>query len=319
MTAVVLGLVAVVAAIVLVVVALADPRGADQRTMARLVTAHGEGGVTAGDERSGPRFREALLDLARRIAARSPVSARLALRLDRAGSTQSVEEWLVLVAGIVVGGTVLLSLLLGPVGGILLGVPLGLLGPHLYLSVATTRRRARFSDDLPDALQLVASGLATGYSLPQALDAVVTLGDGPISVEVGRALAQARLGTSVEDALATVAERMGSVDFEWIVMAIRIQRDVGGNLGEILLSVAATIRERSWLRRHVAALAAEGKLSGWILGGLPVALGGYMGLVQPDYIGRLFTQPLGLVMIGVGLVLLALGALWMRSIVRIEL
>ena len=323
---IVVGLLAILAAIALVVLALARPAPDDQKAVLDLVVAHGPNGVLhGGREGSGtvaaggpPGLRGALLGMAGALTARGSWGTRLAARLERAGSTRTPEGWLLLSAGTAAGGAVLLALLMGPVG-LFLGAVVGLLGPHLYLSGATSRRRARFATDLPDALQLVASGLTSGYSLTQALDAVVSLGEGPVAAEVGRALAQARLGTSVEDALEAVAQRLGSADLGWVVMAIRIQRQVGGNLSEVLLSVAATVRERGWLRRHVAALSAEGKLSGYILGGMPLALGAFMAVVRPDYVARFFSQPLGIVLLVVGAVLLALGALWMRAVVRIDL
>ena len=114
---------------------------------------------------------------------------------------------------------------------------------------------------LPDTLQLLAGSLAAGYSLPQAVDTVVRESDGPMAVELNRALVEARLGVPIEDALETVARRMNSVDFAWVVMAIRIQREVGGNLAEVLTNVAATMRERERLRRQVEVLSAEGRLS----------------------------------------------------------
>jgi tight adherence protein B len=123
----------------------------------------------------------------------------------------------------------------------------------------------------------------------------------------------------VEEALDDVADRLGSVDFRWTVMAIRVQREVGGNLAEVLLQVAETIRERGWLRRHVKALSAEGRLSGVILAALPVVVAGYMFLVRRDYVGVLITEPLGLVMLAAGVVMLGIGMLWMNKIAKVEL
>src|SRR5829696_782638 len=105
---------------------------------------------------------------------------------------------------------------------------------------------------------------------------------------------------------------MESVDFEWVVMAIRIQREVGGNLSELLNKVAETIREREYLQRQVKTLSAEGRLSVWILGGLPPAFTAYLALVNPSYVSPLFTEPLGLVMVVVMVVLLLGGVFWMK-------
>src|SRR5436305_14632687 len=112
--------------------------------------------------------------------------------------------------------------------------------------------------------------------------------------------------------------RRRSVDFDWVVMAIRIQREVGGNLAEVLTTVAATLRERERLRRQVRVLSAEGRLSGWILGGLPPLFFMYLLLVRRDYISTLWTDPIGIVLIVFLLVDLAIGILWMRKVVQVE-
>jgi tight adherence protein B len=122
----------------------------------------------------------------------------------------------------------------------------------------------------------------------------------------------------LEDALQGVADRMGSVDFAWVVMAIRIQREVGGNLAEVLTTVAATLRERERLRRQVQVLSAEGRLSAWILGGLPIVFALYLLLAQPDYLLPMVQNVLGWIMLGMGLILLIVGALWLRKVVKVE-
>ena len=327
---IVVGCIALAAALGLA--ALALPASADQkarRSMAALVEGHRQGAVVARGgapeggrpvrEDTGPSLKETLVALAARVAEKRRFAQRLADRLDRAGSTWRVEEWMVLCAGVALVATVVLGLLINLPVALLLGPLLGLIGPHLLLGRKISRRRRRFRTELPDALQLVASGLASGYSLPQAMDAVVNLGDGPVAAEIGRALAQSRLGSPVEDALEKAAERVGSTDFQWVVMAIRIQREVGGNLADVLLQVAATVRDRAWLERHVAALAAEGKLSGYILGGLPVAMAGYLCIVRPDYIGLLVSNPIGWAMLAAGAVMLTIGGLWMRSTIKVKM
>jgi tight adherence protein B len=112
---------------------------------------------------------------------------------------------------------------------------------------------------------------------------------------------------------------MESRDFAWVVMAIRIQRHVGGNLSELLLTVAATLRERAYLRRHVKALSAEGRLSCWILGGLPPVFLMYLALSKPDYVHPLFSTPIGLLMCVAMGVLLSVGIFWMSKVAKVEL
>ena len=200
----------------------------------------------------------------------------------------------------------------------LLGLLIGLALPWAYLNMKESKRTTAFLAQLPDTLQLVAGSLSAGYSMPQAMDTVVREGQQPITGEFNRALVEARLGVPIEDAMDGVAERMKSKDFAWVVMAIRIQREVGGNLAELLTTVAATLRERERLRRQVQVLSAEGRLSAWILGLLPVVFGLYLSVARPEYLKPLVSEPLGWLLLGFGFVLLVVGALWLRKAVKVE-
>jgi Flp pilus assembly protein TadB len=243
----------------------------------------------------------------------------LAERLDLAGSERKPAEWVLL--GI--GGSALLAaaltlaagnLLIGVLGGALIGW----LGMHAALSIRIGRRRAAFGDQLPDVLQLIAGSLQSGFSLPQAVDAVVREGNQPAADELSRALAEARIGADLEDALNRVADRMNSTDLRWTVMAIRIQREVGGNLAEVLRTTVATMRERAFLRRQVSALSAEGRLSAYVLVALPVVMGAWFFYSDPSYMRPLYTTLIGLVMLVGSAALVVVGAFWMRKLIKIE-
>jgi tight adherence protein B len=202
-------------------------------------------------------------------------------------------------------------------GGLVLFV-LAALTPALVLSGLSNRRRRQFTSQLPDTLQLLSGSLRAGYSLLQGVEAVSQEVDDPMGKELRRVLAEARLGRPLEDSLADTAERMGSPDFEWAVMAIRIQREVGGNLAELLQTVGETMIARERLRREVRALTAEGRISALILGILPVALGFLMYGVNPDYIKTLFENTSGHIMLaGAGLLALV-GFYWMKKTIEIE-
>jgi Flp pilus assembly protein TadB len=204
----------------------------------------------------------------------------------------------------------------------LLGIPIGVLAGwlamHLYVSHKIGRRRAAFSEQLPDVLQLIAGSLQSGFSLPQSLDAVVRENTQPAAAEFSRALAEARIGADLEDALQRVADRMDSTDLLWAVMAIRIQREVGGNLAEVLLTTMGTMRERAFLRRQVKALSAEGRLSAYILIALPLLVGAWFFYSDPKYMRLLYTTVPGLIMFVGSAVLIVLGAFWMRKLINIE-
>ena len=243
----------------------------------------------------------------------------LGSRLEAAGMALKPAEWLLIHMGVVVGfGIFALLIGGGSVLWMLLGLALGAALPWLFLKFRRKRRLSAFKAQLADTLQLMAGSLSAGLSLAQSVDAVVREGADPMAAEFRRALVESRLGVEIEDALQGIAERMHSVDFEWIVMAIRIQRDVGGNLAELLNKVAETIREREYLERQVKTLSAEGRLSVWILGGLPPGFLCYLLIANPSYVSPMFHNPLGYVMLTVMAVLLTGGIFWMKRLVRVE-
>jgi tight adherence protein B len=267
---------------------------------------------------SSPVARSAV-EFAGKVVQQRGFEAALGLRLEAAGVPLRVAEWMLVHIGVAIGFALLLGLLSG--GTILataVGLLFGLALPWLYLSVKESRRTSAFLAQLPDTLQLIAGSLSAGFSMPQAMDTVVREGQQPITGEFNRALVEARLGVPIEDALEGVAERMQSKDFGWVVMAIKIQREVGGNLAELLSTVAATLRERERLRRQVKVLSAEGRLSAWILGLLPPVFSLYLILTRPAYLEPLWTTAMGIFFLGVGVVLLTVGALWMRKAVAVE-
>jgi tight adherence protein B len=259
------------------------------------------------------------VELAGRVTKRGDIDSALGTKLEAAGVPLKPAEWLLLHVGAAVGLGILFTLLSGfNIIATLLGLVIGLLVPYAYLAIKDERRKARFAAQLPDTLQLLAGSLAAGYSLPQAIDTVVRESDGPMAAELNRAIVEARLGVPIEDALDTVARRMNSVDFAWVVMAVRIQREVGGNLAEVLSNVAATMRERERLRRQVEVLSAEGRLSAVILVLLPLLFIVYLVLARPEYLAVLYTTPLGILMIIVGIMLLIGGSFWLRKVVKVE-
>jgi tight adherence protein B len=259
------------------------------------------------------------LEMASKVVRRRGFEEDLGHRLDAGGIPLRPAEWLLIhFAFAVLGGLLGLvasqfTLALG-----LLGLAIGAAGPLMYLSYARDRRQRRFLDQLPDTLQLVAGSLSAGYSLPQAIDAAARESQEPISSELDRALVEARLGIPIEEALEDVAERMGSQDFTWVVLAIGIQRQTGGNLAELLTTVANTLRDREQLRRQVRVLSAEGRLSAWILGLLPVAFAGFLAVTQPEYLAPLLQDPLGWVLLGLGVALVGVGAIWLSRVVKVE-
>ena len=181
------------------------------------------------------------------------------------------------------------------------------------------RRRVKaFEAQLPDMLQLLAGTLRAGYSLPQGLEAVANEIAEPMGYEMTRAMTEARLGREIVEALSGVAERLDSPDFAWAVMAISIQREVGGNLNELLMTVSDTMVARERLAGEVRALTAEGKLSAAILGGLPPMLGFIMWIMNPEYIESLFTTGMGQILVIAGVISGGIGLAWMKKVITIN-
>lgn len=253
-----------------------------------------------------------------RIARERGVLDALEKKLEQADlplrSAEALFFSLVIGAVVVVVATIF-GKLLGLVASLLI---VGLL-PIAVLNLMASLRRRKFGSQLPDMLQLLAGSLRAGYSLLQGVDAVAQEVSDPMGQELRRVLAEARLGRPLEDALEEAAQRMGSADFSWAVMAVGIQREVGGNLAELLDTVADTMIQRERLRREVRALTAEGRVSAFILGLLPLGLGLMMWGVNRDYISRLFDTGIGNAMLVGSAVLALFGFVWMKKIVEIEI
>jgi tight adherence protein B len=165
----------------------------------------------------------------------------------------------------------------------------------------------------------MSTSLRAGYSLLQATEAVSAEAPDPTAREFGRAIAEARLGRTVTDALVGVVDRTQSKDFEWAVMAIEIQREVGGNLAEVLQTVGDTMRARNRLKGEIKALTAEGRISAIVLGALPFLLFGFLWFSNRDYLQPLIENVFGQIAIGVGILLMAGGLFWLKKIVDIEI
>lgn len=186
----------------------------------------------------------------------------------------------------------------------------------VHARLARTRRR--FEDDLPDNLQVLASALRAGYGLSGALGVVARDADEPTRSELERALADERLGRPLEDALSAVATRMRSGDLEQVALVVALHRETGGNTAEVLDRVHDAIRERAELRRMVRSLTAEGRMTRWVLTGLPVVLSVAIGALNPGYLQPLFGTTAGRVLLVLAAAMVATGSWTIKRIVEIE-
>ena len=201
---------------------------------------------------------------------------------------------------------------------LLLAVPLLVVVMLRVVTVLRERARLRECHEaLPDALMLMASALSAGHTLEQSLSSAVRAG-GPLASEFVRVQTMVRLGETTADALDVMAGRLKSVDLHWVTIAIRINSTVGGDLGSLLRTLAATMRDREILRRTAHALSAEGRLSAWVLGLLPIGFIGLLLIVQPGHLAPLIADPRGWGIIGGAVLLFTVGFIWLRHAIKLE-
>ncbi len=239
--------------------------------------------------------------------------------LEKAEIPMRVGEAMAVQVGVIVASFALGFLVTrSPLGALVFVAPAAIM-PSLYVKYRVKRRKKRLEAQLPDTLNLLSSTLKAGYSFIQGMDAVGNEAEEPLASEFRRTVNEARLGKDIDDALDDLSTRVGSVDLEWAIVAIKIQREVGGNLAELLTTVADTMTARERLRGEVAALTAEGKMSAYVLVFLPIAVGVAMYFMNPDYIATLWSHTFGYIAIGIGVLGMVVGSIWMRKIIDIKI
>lgn len=263
------------------------------------------------------RFAGSAADVLHRVLARRNIRMFNREELENAGLRMSQADFVILmIAGALVGA--LIGLIVGgPWVAVLFFLPAPLVG-RLVIRFLAGKRRAKFDDQLGDTLQLLAGGLRAGHSILRAIDAAANESTSPTAEEMRRIITETSLGRDLEASLNDTATRMRSEDFVWIAQAIQINREVGGNLAEVLDQVNETIRERSEIKGHIKSLAAEGKFSGYILMALPFGIVTMLMVVNPGYMEPMFTHPLGWGMIAASAILMTIGGLWMRKIIDLK-
>ena len=237
----------------------------------------------------------------------------LGARLEVAGVALRPGEYVVLVSG-----AVLLAFLTGAMlGGAVLGLALAataLVLAKVLLRSRTSKRQSELEKQLPDLLQQLISSLRAGYGVMQAIDAASKEMADPMAGELHRLFTEVQLGRELTESLRALADRLAGQDFEWVVQAIEINREVGGELVEVLESVAETIRARDHLRRQVKTLTAQGRLSARILLAMPFAMAALLSVLSPGYLTPLFTR--GRFVVVAGAALMTTGWAWTRRLVR---
>ena len=203
---------------------------------------------------------------------------------------------------------------------VMAGVTFGLGGAPLFYILHRRKARVKmFEQQFPDTLDMMTSALRAGHGFTKAMQLVATEAPDPIGMEFRKTFEEQNLGLPMKEALLNLTERIASVDLKLFVTAVLIQRESGGNLTEVLIKIGETIRARFKLMGQVKALTAQGRFSSWVLGGLPVALGLIISILNPDYIMLLFKDPFGKIMITIALVMEIIGFMAIRKIVNVKL
>ena len=211
---------------------------------------------------------------------------------------------------------------------VVVGAVVGMQIPRIYLGIAASRRMNAFDNQLSDTLNLWVNALRSGYSVLQGMEAIATELPPPVSREFERVVQEVRLGLGMEEALDNMYNRVPSEDLDLVITAVNIQREVGGNLAEILDTISYTIRERVRIKGEIRALTAQGRISGWVVGLLPLALAGLLYMINPTYMEQLWLKdkpwllepflPCGWLVIGISLFMMAMGVVAIMKIVNIE-
>ncbi len=226
-------------------------------------------------------------------------------------------EYIMASVGVTIGLGVVGFFMFTPVHG-LVALLLGAVGSKLFLGFKANKRKKLFANQLGDTLIMIAGSLRAGHGVVEAIDTVASQAEAPTGVEFTRAVAEARIGRDMVDSLYDIADRTGSEDFIWVVRAISINRELGGDLAEILDNVGETIRDRNRLRDQVKALSAEGKVSAIILFGLPILVAAWVRISNPEYMEVMTGQTAGKIVFGFAVFALIAGGVWLKKLVKVD-
>jgi tight adherence protein B len=243
---------------------------------------------------------------------------KLALKLERAGVAMKPGAFVLLVfvcamAGLFLGTLVVFGWLA------VFGLVFGALAPFGWLKLRQRRRLRKLEEQLPEAIDMMVSSMRAGYSFQAAMRFIGDEVQDPVGTEFARFYDEQRLGMEVRTSLLEMQERVGSLDLKMFVTAVLIQRETGGNLSEILGNISGIMRERAAIRGEIETLTAESKMSAKILTAVPISL--FLGLwyMDPQYMGIMFTETLGRIMVAVGLIMIATGYSVMMKIANIDI
>jgi len=316
---------AVMATVTLLIIGVAQVRRPGERVLNRRLAYLTDG--EASHPTSSHRGDESLLRTADRGNKLGPFAGLLAgsrgvestaLALERAGIPLRVGEYMTLrfamsfllfLMAFMVIGNIFIALAMAPIGYFL---------PRWWVKSRRRRRQAKINSQLEEMLTLVSNSLKSGYGLLQSFEYASQQISAPLATELKRMLREASLGAEADVAIQSMSERIGSPDMEMVVTAIAIQRSVGGNLAQTLDGVAYTMRERDRIRGEIKALTAQQRLTGIVIGALPLFVGLVLFLINPDYMTPLFTETVGKVLLLMAVGMEIVGMMMIRSMMAFE-
>ena len=270
----------------------------------------------ATDAKGAAKAKEALVGIVEKATTGRNFSNKLATRLLRADWKWKPAEFMVaqgVAAGVGLGLAIIFAKSL-----FWLFLILGWMTPVFLLARSEKARLKAFDQQLPDALSMMANALRSGYSFLQAMDVVSREMPDPTAKEFSHVLKETRVNIPLDEALGNLVDRVKSADLDLVVTAVLIQRQVGGNLSEVLDKIGTTIKERIRLQGEIRTLTTQGRFSGWIVSLLPIALAVIFQLVQPGYLTPMITHPIGWLLITVGVIMQGIGIFMIKNMVNLE-
>jgi tight adherence protein B len=298
--------------------------GNSEGVEARMARYAGGGGETAKKEtkKAASKERKSRQDIDPFATLSSDVedkrrAVRISRDLARANLKLHVSEYYYIRFGLALFVGLVLWLLRDPLSGIF-GIAIGYFLPRIWVSRRISGRLGAFNKQLPDTITLLSNSLRAGSSFLQSIELVSREGNPPMAEEMGRVVREVNLGLGMEEALNNLVRRIKSEDLDLMVTAISIQQQVGGNLAEILDTIAFTIRERVRIKGEINTLTAQGRYSGYLVAMLPVGLAFMLNLINPAFMEPLFTQLIGRIALGVGIVMELIGFFIIQKMVDIK-
>ena len=251
-------------------------------------------------------------------SARLPQFRDIGHVLREAGSSWSFQSFFLISLGVAAATGLLFGLLSRSATGALVGVPIGAILPYLVIRAMANRRAAKVEEQVPEAIDLLGRAMRAGHPLSAGFKMVADEAPEPIATEFRQVFEEQRFGLPFEDSLLGLGERIRLSDIRILITAILVHRQVGGNLAEILDNIAQLVRERFKLRRQLKVITAQGRMSGYVLAFLPIALGLAIYTLNRDYMMPIFEEPMGRFMLTGAIILQIFGYLWIRRILDIE-